>query len=408
MFAQARRPGTRASKSSPAPGPGEGGQRLQKVLAAAGIASRRECEERIREGRVEVDRVTVTELGTRVDPLKQEIRVDGVPLARPHHVYYMVHKPVGVLSTNWDPDRRLRVIDLVPGDTRLFTVGRLDRSSEGLILVTNDGELANLLTHPRYGIPKTYRASVLGFPTAETLQKLRKGVHLAEGVARVAEIRARGRHARGAELEIVLTEGRNREIRRVLARVEHKVLRLRRIAIGPLRLGNLAAGEARRLTGAEVQQLRESVHGPKKGRGAAQGAPVPGAAGRRAAESGRPAETGQSRRVREPAPAGRPRSGPKSRRPPKTAARQAQIGQTKAAQSKTAQGKTGQVKTAQGKAGQGKAGQGKAVQTPTSGSATRRPRTGAVLDYGQPPASGAKRPAHKHPSKKSSPKGKRR
>ena len=235
------------------------GQRLQKVLAAAGIASRRECEALILDGRVEVNRETVTELGTRVDPSRQEIRVDGVPLAQPHHVYYLVNKPAGVVSTNRDPDRRTRVIDLVPGDTRLFTIGRLDRSSEGLIIVTNDGELANLLTHPRYGIPKTYRATVLGFPTPETLQKLRTGVHLAEGVAQVAELRAKGRHARGAELEIVLTEGRNREIRRVLARVGHKVLHLRRVAIGPLRLGNLAAGEARRLTGAEVQQLRACV-----------------------------------------------------------------------------------------------------------------------------------------------------
>jgi 23S rRNA pseudouridine2605 synthase len=144
---------------------------LQKVLAAAGIASRRECETLIVDGRVEVDRRTVTELGTRVDPSTQEIRVDGVPLARAHHVYYLVNKPVGVVSTNRDPDRRARVVDLVPGEARLFTIGRLDRSSEGAIIVTNDGELANLLTHPRYSVPKTYRAWVLGFPTPETLRK---------------------------------------------------------------------------------------------------------------------------------------------------------------------------------------------------------------------------------------------
>ena len=135
-----------------------------KVLAAAGVASRRECEERILQGRVEVDRQVVTELGFRVDPETQEIRVDGQVLPRPKHVYFLVHKPMGVVSTNRDPARRMRVIDLVPEETRMFTVGRLDRNSEGLILVTNDGELANQLTHPRYGIAKTYRAQVLGFP----------------------------------------------------------------------------------------------------------------------------------------------------------------------------------------------------------------------------------------------------
>lgn len=250
----ARRP-----KASESGQPAATGQRLQKILAAAGVASRRECEERILQGRVEVDRQVITELGFRVDPDAQEIRVDGLVLPRPKHVYFLVHKPMGVVSTSRDPARRMRVIDLVPDQTRMFTVGRLDRSSEGLILVTNDGELANQLTHPRYGIPKTYRAQVLGFPTPETLQKLRKGVYLAEGVARVAELRARGRHPRGAELELVLNEGRNREIRRILARVGHKVLRLRRVALGPLRLGNLMAGESRRLTPAEVQSLRNCV-----------------------------------------------------------------------------------------------------------------------------------------------------
>ncbi|MBM4088089.1 MAG: pseudouridine synthase [Planctomycetes bacterium] len=234
-------------------------QRLQKVLATAGVASRRACVELIREGRVEVDRQTVTTAGFRVDPVRQEIRVDGRALARPHRVYYLVNKPAGVVSTNRDPAGRPRVVDLVPVETRLFTVGRLDRSSEGLIVVTNDGELANQLSHPRYEIPKTYRAKVLGYPTSQTLEKLRKGVHLAEGVARVAALRVKGRHARGAELELVLAEGRNREIRRVLAKVGHKVLHLRRIAIGPIRLGDLAVGRFRHLTEEEVRGLLRAV-----------------------------------------------------------------------------------------------------------------------------------------------------
>lgn len=243
------------------------GERLQKVLAAAGIASRRECELLIQEGRIEVDRKVVTELGTRVDPRRQEIRVDGTPLGRPRTVHYLVNKPAGVVSTNRDPEGRTRVVDLIPSESRLFTVGRLDRSSEGLILVTNDGELANQLSHPRFGIPKTYHARVLGFPTPETLQQLRTGVHLAEGLARVASLRARGRHTRGAELELVLTEGRNREIRRILARVGHKVLHLRRVAIGPVRLGTLQPGQWRQLSGDELRQLRAHV---KRGRAATE------------------------------------------------------------------------------------------------------------------------------------------
>lgn len=232
------------------------GERLHKVLAAAGVASRRECEVLITEGRVQVDRETVTQLGTRVDPMQQEIRVDGSAIRRPRRTYFLVNKPVGVVSTNRDPQGRPRVVDLVPDVSRMFTVGRLDRSSEGLILVTNDGELSNRLTHPRYEIPKTYRARVAGHPTPELLRRLRKGIHLADGVARVASIHVKKRQTQTTELEIVLTEGRNREIRRVLARIGHKVLQLRRVGMGPLRLGQLPVGSCRPLSADEVRQLR--------------------------------------------------------------------------------------------------------------------------------------------------------
>ncbi len=159
---------------------------MQKVLAAAGVGSRRQCEELIRTGRVEVDREAITELGTRVVANRQEIRVNGVPLAEPRRVYYALNKPVGVVSTNRDPSGRPRVIDLIPASAqeRLFPVGRLDLHSSGLILVTNDGELANRLTHPRYGVRKMYRVLVAGHPERETLEGLRRGVHLAEGLAR--------------------------------------------------------------------------------------------------------------------------------------------------------------------------------------------------------------------------------
>jgi 23S rRNA pseudouridine2605 synthase len=233
----------------------EPGERLQKILAAAGLGSRRECEELIVTGRVEVDGRVADQLGTRVDPATQQIRVDGTPVRISRRVYFLVNKPAGVVTTNHDPSGRPRVIDLVQTDERVFAVGRLDRSSEGLILVTNDGELANHLTHPRYGVTKVYRVLVAGQPSAEVIQKLRKGVYLADGVAKVASIQVRRRELHSTELEIELKEGRNREIRRILARVGHKVMRLRRMSFGPLRVGTLPLGASRRLTGEEVRQL---------------------------------------------------------------------------------------------------------------------------------------------------------
>jgi len=238
-------------------------ERLQKVLAAAGLGSRRQCEELITTGRVEVDRRTVTELGARVDPTAQQIRVDGVPLARPKLVYYAVNKPIGALCTNRDPSGRPRVVDLVPAkDARLFTIGRLDMHSDGLILVTNDGELANLLTHPRYGVRKTYRVEVAGCPDREVLAKLTRGVRLAEGIARAERVEIKTRRKKSTVLEMVLREGKNREIRRILARVGHKVERLTRIAVGPVRLGALKAGEWRRLTRDEIDALRRTGRSP--------------------------------------------------------------------------------------------------------------------------------------------------
>ena len=261
MPARPRRKKRPAAKPPPAAGPRTPDQRLQKVLAAAGAGSRRQCEELITTGRVEVDRRVVTELGTKVDPARQEIRLDGQPLSQSKQVYYAVNKPPGVVSTSRDPSGRPRVIDLVPaGGARLFTIGRLDLGSEGLILVTNDGELANRLTHPRYGVPKTYRVQVAGVPTPEVLAQLRHGVRLAEGFARVEQVRIKSRHKESAILEMVLREGRNREVRRLLARVGHKVLRLVRMAVGPVGLGQLPPGEYRRLTSEELQALRRAAN----------------------------------------------------------------------------------------------------------------------------------------------------
>jgi 23S rRNA pseudouridine2605 synthase len=255
----------RRPRPQPVPvGEPQSGERLQKVLAAAGLGSRRQCEDLITTGRVEVDRKVITELGTRVDAAAQEIRVDGESLSLGRRVYYAINKPKGVVTTNRDPGRRPRVIDLVPNqDIRLFAIGRLDLNSEGLILVTIDGELANRLTHPRYGVEKVYLAQVAGRPTPEVLDKLRRGVHLAEGVARVEQVRIESHQKESTWLEIILREGMNREIRRLLARVGHKVLRLVRVSVGPIRLGKLPAGSARPLTYEEVKALQSLVKIPE-------------------------------------------------------------------------------------------------------------------------------------------------
>ena len=239
-------------------------ERLQKVLASAGVGSRRACEELILAGRVEVDRRVVTELGTKVDPSVQEVRLDGVRLRLPQMVYYAVNKPPGVVSTNRDPVGRMRVVDLVPQSAaRIYTVGRLDKSSEGLILLTNDGQLANQLTHPRYGVEKTYHVHVAGLPSPAELARLRRGIHLDEMFVRIARLHVKARHKNSAILEIVLDEGRNREIRRMLARLGHKVMRLRRVAVGGVRLGGLPPGACRKLSREEVEGLRRSVKRPE-------------------------------------------------------------------------------------------------------------------------------------------------
>ena len=230
-------------------------------MAAAGFGSRRECETMIEEGRVEIDGRIVSKLGTKVNPFKQKIFVDGQLLSMPRRKYFVLNKPPGIVSTSKDPSGRPRVIDLIKTDQRVYNVGRLDQSSEGLILVTNDGDLANQLTHPRYGIEKKYLVQVQGTPTAAKLKSLVQGVYLAEGKARVSNIKFKRRSKDTSWLEIVLHEGRNREIRRLLARIGHKVLRLRRIAIGPLRLGDLPVGAHRELTSQELKALKHAIAG---------------------------------------------------------------------------------------------------------------------------------------------------
>jgi 23S rRNA pseudouridine2605 synthase len=231
-------------------------ERLNKYLAHAGVGSRRHCDELIAAGRVAVNSRPVRDLGAKVEP-GQRVTVDGQPVRHERHVYWLVNKPRGYLSTNFDPAGRPRVLDLVPYiNQRVYTVGRLDEASEGLILLTNDGDLANRLMHPRFGVEKTYEVQVAGTPSADDQCQLLKGVWLSEGHVKARQVKRLKSQGASTWLRIVLSEGRNREIRRMLARLGHKVLRLQRVALGPVKLGALAPGKARRLTRIEADALR--------------------------------------------------------------------------------------------------------------------------------------------------------
>ncbi len=233
-------------------------ERLQKILAQAGVASRRASEEMITSGRVQVNGQVVTELGTKVDPKKDVIEVDGRRLrTRVEPVYLMLHKPAGYISTARDPEGRRTVLDLVPRGQRLYPVGRLDADSEGLLLLTNDGDLANRLTHPRYEQEKEYSVLVTGEPTPGVLDQLHEGVWLAEEDAIAhAEASVVATTEQGTWLHIILREGRKRQIRRMLASVGHQVKRLIRVRVGPLKLGDLQTGKWRRLSAAEIRAVK--------------------------------------------------------------------------------------------------------------------------------------------------------
>ncbi|HUA12300.1 MAG TPA: pseudouridine synthase [Solirubrobacteraceae bacterium] len=229
--------------------------RLARYLAHAGVASRRAAEALVATGAVTVDGEVVT------DPARDvgdgtDVRVHGEPVAPLPPVTFALHKPTGVVSTAADTHGRPTVVELVDAPGRLYPVGRLDLDTSGLILITNDGELANLLTHPRYGVAKTYRAKLGGGPLGErALRALRAGVALADGPTAPAKVERRA----GDTIDITITEGRNRQVRRMCETVGHPVLTLRRIAFGPLELGALAPGEHRELTGAEVRALRAAA-----------------------------------------------------------------------------------------------------------------------------------------------------
>ena len=246
------------------------GQRLQKVLAHAGVASRRACEQLIADGRVSVDGITVTEAGGRVDPLTQEIRVDGSRiLTNPELITLMLHKPAGVVTTMEDPEGRPTVAQYgrdylaehpeLPDSLRLVHVGRLDTETEGLLLLSNDGELSHRLMHPSFEIAKTYVAIVEGQVEPWVPRKLRRGIELEDGEAKADRVTVKDSGPRGSIVEITLHSGKNRIVRRMLDAVGHPVTRLARTRLGPLRLGNLRPGQTRPLSGEEIAALQQEV-----------------------------------------------------------------------------------------------------------------------------------------------------
>ena len=235
--------------------------RLQKLLASSGVASRRRCEELMLAGRVEVDGEVVTRLGTKVDPRTAVIRVDGDRLPPvSEHVYLALHKPRGVVSTMSDPEGRRSLADLVADrPERLFHVGRLDTDTDGLILLTNDGNLANRLAHPSHAVPKTYVVEVAGRVRPLVARRLREGIELEDGPVAADSVSIDQAEADRSMLTLTLHEGRNRIVRRMFDAVGHPVRRLTRTSVGPVRLAGLRSGQMRELTRAELGPLLDSV-----------------------------------------------------------------------------------------------------------------------------------------------------
>ncbi|MBP1155217.1 MULTISPECIES: pseudouridine synthase [unclassified Paenibacillus] len=237
-------------------------ERLQKVLAEAGVASRRKCEELITAGRVEVNDQVVTTLGVKVDPSQDFIKVDGRPIRRQAKVYVIFNKPKGVITSAQDPEGRKTVTEFFKNiKERIYPIGRLDYDTEGLLLLTNDGDFAHLLTHPKHHVPRTYLASVKGVPHGSQLDKLRGGIELDDGMTSPAEVEYQDvdTDKKEAVVKITIYEGRNRQVRRMFDAIHHPVVKLKRVQFGPLQLSGLPRGKYRHLTLQEVEELRQEA-----------------------------------------------------------------------------------------------------------------------------------------------------
>jgi 23S rRNA pseudouridine2605 synthase len=238
----------------------QGGERLQRVLASSGIASRRKAEDLIRSGRVSVDGKVVTELGTKVDPSRAKIRVDGKPIKRQPFRYIVMNKPSGFITTTSDERERRTVMELLPSEPRLFPVGRLDRDTEGLLLFTNDGDVANRVMHPRYGLTKEYLILTPVKPPEQILSRVRAGIEIDGKRVVPHEFRIVRETAEGVLLSIVIHEGMNRIVRRMMDSVGIQVTKLHRVRVGPLSVAGIPRGAHRDLTPGELASLLQSVH----------------------------------------------------------------------------------------------------------------------------------------------------
>ncbi len=237
-------------------------ERLQKILARAGLASRREAERWIQEGRVTVNGVVVKRLGSQADPSKDKIKVDGKLIPQPAKRYFLLHKPPGLITSTRDPQGRPNLgewLESLGKRGRLFPVGRLDYNSSGLLILTNDGELSQRLTHPRYAIKKCYRVKLSGCPSEIELERLRKGVQLEDGMTAPSRVRVVQLLRKNAWLEVEIREGRYREVRRMFEALGYFVEKLIRVRLGPIPLGSLSQGEIRPLSPKEVSALKKAV-----------------------------------------------------------------------------------------------------------------------------------------------------
>ena len=233
-------------------------ERLQKILAEAGYGSRRKTEELIKQGIVTVNG-HIAELGEKADSKQDIIMVNGQTIKLDQKVYYLLYKPEGYLCTLSDPFNRPKVVDLLPKEPRVFPVGRLDADTTGVLLLTNDGELTNLLLHPRYHVEKAYLAEVQGFPEENVLEKLRSGLVLEDGPTLPAKVELIKRGRTSSSLRIVIREGRKRQVKRMLEAIAHPVIHLHRERFGFLEIGKLQKGESRKLNKSEVERLKECV-----------------------------------------------------------------------------------------------------------------------------------------------------